>query len=161
LRNDLQLLVLVLVVDASGADALRELSERYPERLRVITQGDERARHRAVAAADFVLITEPSAREGDLHLSGQRYGALPIARKAGAIADGVVDCEASLATGSGFIAESGELGELLSTTQRALAAFSHTRAFDTLRRRAMKQDVSWERSARRYEQVYRSLKPAS
>jgi len=29
-----------------------------------------------------------------------------------------------------------------------------------LRRRVMKQDVSWERSARRYEHLYRSLKPA-
>ena len=77
------------------------------------------------------------------------------------MADGVVDCEAALTTSSGFLYESNDLEELIATTQRALAAFSNRPAFGVLRRRVMKQDVSWERSARRYEHLYRSLKPAS
>jgi starch synthase len=156
-RNDMQLVV--LGSDSTQLEDLRELSERYPERLKLLPS-DERARHRALAAADLVLITTAKARDGDLHLSAQRYGALPIARRTGAMADGVVDCEAALTTGSGFLYESNDLDELIGTTQRALAAFSNRTAFGVLRRRVMKQDVSWERSARRYEHIYRSLKPA-
>jgi starch synthase len=156
-RNDLQLVV--LGSDSTQLEDLRELGERYPERLKLLAS-DERARHRALAAADLCLITTGKARDGDLHLSAQRYGALPIARRTGAMVDGVVDCEAALTTGSGFLYESNDPDELIATTQRALAAFSNRTAFDVLRRRVMKQDVSWERSARRYEHLYRSLKPA-
>jgi starch synthase len=156
-HNDLQLVV--LGSDSTQLEDLRELSERYPERLKLLAS-DERARHRALAAADLVLITTAKARDGDLHLSAQRYGALPITRRTGAMADGVVDCEAALTTGSGFLYESNDPDELIGATQRALAAFSNRTAFDVLRRRVMKQDVSWERSARRYEHLYRSLKPA-
>lgn len=158
LRNDLQLLV--VGGEADLHEGLRALLERYPERLALLAPGDERTRHRSVAAADFVLICGSSVREGDLHLAAQRYGALPIARRVGAMADNIVDCEASLATGSGFLFEGTELDELVATTQRALAAFTQPREFEALRRRVMKLDVSWERSARRYEHLYRTVKPA-
>lgn len=158
LRNDLQLVVVGGEADLD--EGLRSLTDRYPERLGCIAPGDERARHRAIAAGDFVLITGPSAREGDLHLCAQRYGALPIARKVGAVADGAIDCEASLTTGSGFLFEDASVDELTATLQRALAGFGNRQAFDALRRRVMKLDVSWERSARRYEHLYRTLKPS-
>ena len=55
--------------------------------------------------------------------------------------------------------EQADAEELLAVTQRALAAFAKHAAFDALRRRVMKLDVSWERSARRYEHVYKTLRP--
>ena len=103
-------------------------------------------------------MTGRDATNADLHLSAQRYGALPVVRKVGAMADVVVDCDATLTTGTGFVFERDDAAELVGTVQRALAAFARHKPFDALRRRGMKLDVSWERSARRYEHVYRTLK---
>ena len=49
--------------------------------------------------------------------------------------------------------------ELGATVQRALGAFSNGAGFAALRKRVMKLDVSWERSARRYEHIYRTIRP--
>lgn len=154
LRNDVQLLV--VGGEAAAHSELRALASANPERLRLLPTADERTQHRVVAAADFLLVLAHEPSHGDLHLCAQRYGALPIVDKSSVMADAVVDCDAELTTGSGFAFEGP--GELLATLQRALAAFAKGSAFDALRRRVMQLDVSWERSARRYEYLYNSLK---
>ena len=76
--------------------------------------------------------------------------------RSAAMADAVVDCDAELVTGNGFVFESADAEELLAATPaRARRVRAAARAFDALRQRVMKLDVSWERSARRYEYVYR------
>jgi starch synthase len=157
LLNDLQLVV--LGGDAGDIAVLSELGARYEERLRLVPDGDARMRHRLIAGADIVLVPAPDPHQGDLHLCAQRYGALPVARKVGAMADTIVDCDAELVTGNGFVFEHADPEELLAVTQRALAAFAKRKPFDALRRRVMKQDVSWERAARRYEYVYKATRP--
>lgn len=171
LLNDVQLVV--LGAEAEETAVLSELGSRYEERLRLVADsdtapalrggalsGDEKMRHRLIAGTDIVLVPAHDPRQGDLHLCAQRYGALPVARKVGAMADAVVDCDAELVTGNGFVFEQADPEELLAVTQRALAAFAKRKAFDALRRRVMKQDVSWERAARRYEYAYKASRPA-
>jgi starch synthase len=154
LQNELQ--VVVAGGDAQLATTIEGLSARYEERLRPPATLDDRAAHRAVAAADFVLVPALDPTYPDLHLCAQRYGALPIARSAGAIADTIVDCDAQLTTGTGFVFDGDDPAELTATVQRALAAFAQRAAFDALRRRVMKLDVSWERAAGRYEHAYKT-----
>ena len=161
-----QLLQAELQLVVAGGDAeLRQLmtahAARHEERLRAIAPADERSVHRAIAAADLLLVPARDPGYPDLHLCGQRYGALPIAPRHGAIADAVVDCDAQLTTGTGFLFETDDAADLAAALGRALAAFERAKPFEALRRRAMKLDVSWERSARRYEHQYRTLRGAS
>jgi glycogen synthase len=44
---------------------------------------------------------------------------------------------------------------------RALGAFARRQAFDGLRKRTMRYDVSWERSARRYEHLFKQVSQIS
>jgi starch synthase len=159
LRNDVQLVI--VASEPARLDALRALVDRHSDRLRVLDAADERAQHVAVAAADFLLLPRRDPRHPDLHLCAQRYGALPVARKLDAMADAVVDCDADLGTGTGFAVEGDDAAALLSAAQRALGAFGKRKAFEALRHRVMKLDLSWERSARRYEHLYRSNKPSA
>ena len=48
-------------------------------------------------------------------------------------------------------------GGSLLPTHPTLAAYSERTAFDALRKRAMRHDVTWERSARRYEHLFKQL----
>ncbi|MDD9936570.1 MAG: hypothetical protein OXT09_23365, partial [Myxococcales bacterium] len=153
LRNDVQ-----LVVQSASGEALEQLdklAEEHAERLALLEDEDERALHRAIAAADGLIVTGDDPISTELHLSGQRYGALPIAPSIGAVADGVVDSDANLETGNGFLYELGDQAALLSAIQRSLAAYGNTEGWARLRTRAMKLDLSWERAARRYEHAYR------
>ena len=86
----------------------------------------------------------------------QRYGALPIARATGGLVDTIVDCDAKLETGTGFLFDDDSVDALVGAVERAIAARVSPR-WPALVRRVMRLDRGWERPARQYEQVYRSL----
>jgi starch synthase len=68
-----------------------------------------------------------------------------------------VDCDAKLETGTGFLFDEPTADALFAATQRALAGTTSPR-WGALRRRVMRLDRGWERAARQYEQVYKSLR---
>jgi len=106
------------------------------------------------AAADVVLV--PSRREpcGLVQMYAQRYGAVPVAHATGGLRDTIVDCDAKLETGTGFLFEETSPDALLGAIERSLAARTLP-GWPVLVRRVMRLDRGWDRPARRYEQVYR------
>lgn len=112
--------------------------------------------HRLFAAADVVLVPSREEPCGLVQMYAQRYGALPVARATGGLIDTIVDCDAKLETGTGFLFGEPSPEALLGAVERALAARAHPR-WPALVRRVMRLDRGWDRPARRYEQVYRGL----
>jgi starch synthase len=115
---------------------------------------DDALLRRLCAAADFVLIPARYEPCGTRQLVAQRYGALPIARATSGLVDTIVDTDAALETGTGFLFDEDSPAALLGAVERALAAFSSP-SWPKLRRRVMRLDLSWDRPARRYVQMYR------
>jgi starch synthase len=111
---------------------------------------------RMLSALDFLVI--PSRHEpcGLWQLRAQRYGVAPIAHGVGGIVDSVVDADAKLETGTGFLFVEPSTEALLGATERAVAARLLDR-WPVFVRRLMRLDRAWDRPARRYEQAYRSL----
>jgi starch synthase len=112
--------------------------------------------HRVFAGADLVLVPSRYEPCGLVQMYAQRYGALPVARATGGLVDTVVDCDAKLETGTGFLFDEASADSLLGATERAIAARSLQR-WPALIRRVMRLDRGWEGPARRYDQLYRSL----
>jgi starch synthase len=112
--------------------------------------------HRIFAAADFVLVPSRFEPCGLVQMYAQRYGALPIARATGGLVDTIVDCDAALETGTGFLFEGESADELVGATERAISARVSTR-WPALVRRVMRLDRGWERPARHYEQLFKSV----
>jgi starch synthase len=153
LRNEAQLVV--LGSPGAAATHLQKLAEEMPERFCLRQSHTEKERHTALAAADFLLLPARSPHDVDIALCALRYGALPIVRPVGALADSIIDVDAKLETGNGFLAETDSADEVLACVQRALSAYASTDEFNELRRRIMRTDTSWERAARRYEHAYK------
>ena len=154
LRNDVQ-----LIVQLEGGGELvaiyEELWDQWPDRIQIKTGSDEAFRHALVAASDFIVVPGGEAPSNNIQMRAQRYGALPIVHRDGGLADEVVDCEASLKTGSGILYDEPTTRALLSAMQRAAAAFAKTKAFREVQSRVMRIDHSWERTTRLYERTYR------
>jgi starch synthase len=89
-----------------------------------------------------------------VQMYAQRYGAVPVARATGGLIDTIVDCDAKLETGTGFLFDEATPEALLGAIERALAARMLPR-WPVLVRRVMRLDRGWDRPSRRYEQVYR------
>ncbi|HKY38310.1 MAG TPA: glycogen/starch synthase [Polyangiaceae bacterium] len=151
LDNDI---AVVAAVDASHHGQLDQLAAQYPSDLARLKDSSDAARRRALAASDFALGLDAAALTPASLQAAQRYGAIPIGLGQGAVLDALVDCDAELETGTGFLFDSADVTGLVGATTRALSAYGspgHAR----LRRRVMRLDVSWERVARRYTQLYR------
>jgi starch synthase len=151
LKNDI---AVVAAVPASDAAALDRLAADYPSDLVRLKDERDASRRRTLSAADFALCLDASALTPGSVQAAQRYGAVPIALGQGAVVDALVDCDAELETGTGYLFDGAETDALLGAASRAFSAYGspgHAR----LRRRVMRLDVSWERVARRYAQLYR------
>jgi starch synthase len=154
LRNEVQLLV-QLEGDGELVAIYEELWDQWPDRIQIKTGSDEAFRHALIGASDFVVVPGRDAPTDNIQMRAQRYGALPIVHREGGLADEVVDCEASLKTGSGILYDELTTGSLLAALQRAAAAFANTKAFREVQARVMRIDHSWERTIRLYERSYR------
>ncbi len=154
LRNEVQL---VVRLDGSGelVAIYEELWDQWPDRIQIKTATNDGFLHLLIGASDFVVVPERAAPADNLQMLAQRYGALPIVYRDGGLADEVVDCEASLKTGSGLLYDDLTTESLLGALQRGAAAFANTKTFGQLQSRVMRIDHSWERTTRLYERAYR------
>lgn len=159
MHNDVQ----VVVVGESGptdeslVTVLTEHARRWPDRLTVRAEISDALVHRTLAASDCVLVPPRQPPGGSMQMRAHRYGALPIGLASGAVADSVVDCDAKLTTGTGFLFTEADDDAVLAAVQRATGAFARRTAFEKLRARAMRVDHGWERSAYLYERLYSAL----
>lgn len=128
--------------------ALQDWERRMPGRVAVRFEFDDGLARRLYAGGDFFLM--PSLYEpcGLGQLIAQRYGTIPIVRRTGGLADTVEDGK------TGFTFDDATPDALADAVTRATAAW-RARGWLPLRRRCMRLDHSWRRSAREYHDVYR------
>lgn len=151
--------VLIGTGESQYVKAATELAAQSMGRVKYLGQAPEAMVRRLFAAADVVVVPSRFEPCGLVQLYAQRYGAFPVANATGGLVDTLVDCDAQLETGTGFLyaAETdGEVQGLVAATERALAALVHPRA-SALRRRIMRLDRGWERPARQVDRLYARL----
>jgi starch synthase len=132
---------------------LGDYASRRSDVVKIVERTADEQIHRGFAAADFVLYPKRDGLGLLSHLAAQRYGALVIGDGSSTVGESVVDADAALTTGTGFLFnESTETG-ILGALGRALTAYGSSQ-FEVLRRRVMRQDSSWDRPARRLLRLY-------
>ena len=84
-----------------------------------------------------------------------RYGALPIVRKTGGLADSIKDF--SLAKGNGYVFDNINADELLAKVKQALADYEDKALWAKHVKAAMACDFGWTASAKKYVEMYEEL----
>ena len=98
---------------------------------------------------------------GLTQLYGLRYGCVPVVARTGGLADTVIDAnEAALAAGvaTGFQFSPVDEPSLQNALQRAGNMFADTPQWTKMQVNGMAADVSWDRSAKHYADLYKQLK---
>jgi starch synthase len=147
------------VILGTGIPALEEAARRmqndYPDQARAVIKFDEALSRRIYAGADAFLIPSRYEPCGLTQMIAMRYGCVPIARATGGIICSIRHY--SDQKGSGFLFSDPTPEALSGTIRTALQLFRDQKAWQKLQREGMRQDFSWERSARAYLSLYRSL----
>ena len=118
---------------------------------------DNALAHKIEAGADLFLM--PSLYEpcGLNQIYSLKYGTIPIVRATGGLDDTIEDYSAGSARGNGFKFLQYSGSALLQSIHRALAVYGDGASWEQLVRRALACDFSWNDSARKYSDLYRSL----
>lgn len=137
---------------------LSNLAREFPHRVGVKLEFSERLAHLVEAGSDMFLMPSQYEPCGLNQLYSLRYGTVPVVRETGGLADTVCDLSAaSLAshTATGFSFQAYDAGALEETLRRAHAVFTQQPdVWSELVQNGMRQDWSWDASARRYQELY-------
>jgi starch synthase len=131
-----------------------DLAALYPNRFAVKIGFDERLAHLIEAAADMFLMPSRFEPCGLNQMYSMRYGTVPIVRATGGLDDTVTDYNAEAGTGTGFKFREYTSDALLEALERARATFGNPSIWRQLQLAGMRQDFSWDRSAREYVKLY-------
>jgi starch synthase len=152
-------LVLQGAGDSGIQGALRQAAQRYPGRVAIFIGYDEGKAHRIEAGCDCFLMPSRFEPCGLNQLYSLRYGTIPIVHRTGGLADTVRDAtpeQLQDGTATGFLFDEENKDGLWHAVRRALELRQHPQVWwQKLATTGMRQDFSWEASARYYEAIYR------
>jgi starch synthase len=129
---------------------------RYPGRIGFIDGFDEPLSHLIEGGCDAFLMPSRFEPCGLNQMYSQRYGAPPLVRATGGLADSVSDDDpASGRTGTGFVLAADTVAGFAATVERALAAWQDRPRWQAIQRAGMQRDFGWQASAAAYVDAYR------
>ncbi|KAK9918038.1 hypothetical protein WJX75_000711 [Coccomyxa subellipsoidea] len=126
--------------------------------VRLMVMYSEELAHLMYAAADMVLVPSLFEPCGLTQLVAMRYGAVPIVRSTGGLADTVTDVDSDSEVGNGYSFGGMDNASLNTALDRAMQTFREDRQrWTELSRQNMRIDWSWDKSARSYVDIYNHL----
>jgi starch synthase len=134
-----------------------ELAQKFPDKLALRLAFSNELAHRIEAGADIFLMPSRYEPCGLNQLYSLKYGTVPVVHATGGLADTVTHLtDESLAAGTatGFCFEQYTTIALADALERACRAFSNRPVWEQLIRTGMRQDWSWNHSAREYVALY-------
>jgi starch synthase len=140
--------------EPSVQEGLRSLEQKAPDRFSTRFQYDETLAHKIMAGADVFLMPSRTEPCGLTQMYALRYGTVPVVRSTGGLVDTVEPWNAGTGEGTGFRFDSPDGTGLMWALDQALAARKDKKGWERLMRNGMSRDFSWERSARRYVELY-------
>ena len=131
---------------------------KYKDRVSASICYDNTRSHRIYGACDAFLMPSLFEPCGLSQLMSLRYGTLPIVRETGGLKETVEPYNEYTGSGTGFSFANYNAHEMLHVIEYAKSVYYGDReAWNRIVDRAMAADFSWGNSARKYEDLYRSL----
>ena len=137
---------------------LKELMEKYPEKLKAHIMFDPHLARRIYAGVDFFLMPSRFEPCGLGQLISLRYGTIPVVRKTGGLADTVIPFDPNTNTGNGIVFEEYSSDALIDAVKRAVDLYNQPSEMKICQKNAMKSDYSWNKSAKEYIKLYKETK---
>jgi len=143
--------------NARYEQSLQHWGKLFPDRFAIRLGYDEAGARLVEAGTDVFLMPSRFEPCGLNQLYSQRYGAIPLVRRAGGLADTVVDAtpdSLKAGTATGIVFDEATPDALYDAIERALALYAKPTSWRKIQKVGMEKDFSWEISARQYVDLY-------
>ena len=132
-------------------DILSRIAKKYPKTVSLNMRFDDPLAHKIYAGSDIFLMPSNYEPCGLGQLIAFKYGSIPLVFKTGGLAD-------TVNKDNGFIFDIYSKDALLKTIKQAVTLFKDKKAWAERVKNAMCLDFSWEKSAKKYLELYAKAK---
>lgn len=156
LRHRVQLIVMG-TGDPDLTKQLHTLACSYPNKFVFLGHYGESETHEIKAGADFFLMPSIFEPCGLNQIYSLAYGTLPIVRSVGGLKNTVIHYDDAPEQGTGFVFQMPHTLDFLNTLHRSLIFYlQEPKAFNKMRKNAMRAQFLWSTSVAHYEHVYQT-----
>lgn len=134
-----------------------EMAKKFPKKVGCHLLPDFNLARHIFAGCDIFLVPSKFEPCGISQMEAMRYGAIPVARKTGGLADTVGDFDPRKNSGTGFLFDKFSSHAFFGAIIRALETYKYPKVWQKLVKRVMSANFSWEASAQKYLNLYRKL----
>ncbi len=156
--DDMMAMNLQVVVLGTGEEKyhklLTDVAKKRPKSISVNLAFNARLADRIYAASDVFMMPSRYEPCGLGQLISLRYGTIPLVRKTGGLADTVKNYNPKTGGGNGFVFTDYSPKAFLKAVKATLSAYDDKTGWKNLVLAAMKEDNSWDKSAREYVKLY-------
>lgn len=150
-----------LVLMGSGQPEILEriqtVQATFTGRCRLIAGYNTASAHALLGGADLLLLPSHYHPSHALCAIGMRYGAVPLVYAHSGLEDTVFDYAKNKTKGTGFVFQTYSGDGLLDGLDEVRAVWKEATRWKRLATRCMRQDFSWEATAKEYLKAYRRL----
>lgn len=129
----------------------KKLARQFPRQCAARIGFDERLAHQIYAGSDFFLMPSRYEPCGLGQMIAMRYGTVPIVRATGGLADTVMNGK------TGFVFKPYTAQALTNALMHSAQLYQNKKAWYTMVTRCVRQDFSWDASAKKYIELYKKL----
>ncbi len=132
-------------------------AKKYPDKFACYLGFNDELAHLIEGGADIFLM--PSRQEpcGLNQMYSLMYGTVPVVRETGGLADTVKVYNEKNTDGNGFMFKKYNTEEMIKEIKRALKIFQDKEEWTKIIKNGMKSDFSWNSSAKKYVELYKTV----
>ena len=113
--------------------------------------------HLIEAGSDMFLMPSQYEPCGLNQMYSLVYGTVPIVRETGGLADTVIKYDEKTEEGNGFVFRKYDATEMFKEVKRAVKLFNDKKTWQKIMKSGMKSDFSWDLSAKKYIEFYKTI----
>lgn len=114
--------------------------------------------HKIEAGSDMFLMPSRYEPCGLNQMYSLKYGTVPVVRATGGLDDTIEDFDTHTLKGNGFKFKKATREDMLEAVKRAVEVYKDKDMWRTLQKNGLKNDFSWEASAKKYIELYNIIK---
>jgi starch synthase len=131
-----------------------KIAQAYPQKAAIFLTFNAPLAQKIYAGCDLFLMPSRFEPCGLGQMIAMRYGSVPVVRATGGLADTVHNFDARTGEGNGFTFTRYDRWALFAAVVRALETYRHQEVWRKLQINGMSTDFSWQKSAKRYVELY-------